>query len=91
MESGASEKQSAEKNDQHEDLKDAKTTKLEPTIQGEKAVFNISEGIGVQSGKQKIRVRGEFKGKTGPTVLMLDAEEKTLPREKVEEMIKSME
>ena len=48
-------------------------------IQGPKAVFDISEGIGVKSGKKKIRVQGAFKGKTGPAMFILDAEEDTLP------------
>jgi hypothetical protein len=91
MESGQSQPRSANKDQNHEDLKDAKTTKRERTIQGEKAVFNITEGTGVQSGKKKIRVHGEFQGKTGPAVFILEAEEDTLPREKVEKMIDSME
>ena len=64
---------------------------IERTIQGEKAVFDITEGTGVQSDKKKIRVQGAFQGKTGPAIFILDAEEETLSREKVEKMIDSME
>jgi hypothetical protein len=88
--SGQGQNQSAAKNDKTEQLKDAKKTRLEPTIQGEKALFEISEGIGVQSGKQKIRVQGAFKGKSGKAIFVLDAEEDTIPREKVDEMIDSI-
>ena len=59
LESGTSQKQaSSEVNEMHEELKDVKKTKIEPTILGEKAVFDITEGIGVQSNKKKIRVQG---------------------------------
>ena len=91
LESGATQNQPAGKNENQEQLKDTKTSKLERTILGEKAVFEITEGTGVQSGKQKIRVQGGFKGKTGPAIFILDAEEETLSRKKVEEMINSME
>ena len=60
-------------------------------IQGEKAVFEITEGVGVQSNTPRIRVQGGFKGKTGPAIFILDAEEETLPLEKVQEMIESIE
>ncbi len=90
MESGQAQNQPGGKNDQSEELKDVKKSKLEPMIQGAKAVFDISEGTGVKSGKKKIRVQGAFKGKTGPAMFILDAEEETLPREKVDAMIESM-
>ena len=91
LESGQSQKQPGEKNENAEELKDVKTLKYERTIQGEKAVFDIIEGTGVQSGKQKIRVQGAFNGKTGPAVFILDAEEETLSKKEVETMIDSME
>ena len=91
LESGQAPNQAANKNQNREELKDVKTTKRERTILGQKAVFDISEGTGVQSGKKKIRVQGAFQGKTGPAVLILEAEEDTLSREKVDEMIKSIE
>jgi hypothetical protein len=76
--------------EENEELKNKKTTELEPAIQGEKAHFEIDEGVGVQSGKKKIRVQGEFKGKSGPAFFTLNAEADLLSLEKVKEMIKSM-
>jgi len=91
LQSGQSQKQSADKNGNQEELKDVKKTRHERTILGEKAAFEISEGIGAQSGKQKTRVQGAFLGKTGPAILILDAEEETLSRKNVEKMLDSME
>jgi flagellar basal body-associated protein FliL len=90
LQSSQDQKQNPNKNEENEELKDAKTTKLEPKIQGEKAGFNITEGIGVQSGKKKIRVNGAFKGKTGPAIFVLNAAADTLSFDKVKEMIDSM-
>ena len=91
LESGQFPDLPAENNTNQEKLKDVKTNTIERTIQGEKAVFEVTEGIGVQSNKARIRVHGALKGKTGPTVFILDADEETLTRKKVEEMIDSME
>ncbi|MGA2258002.1 MAG: hypothetical protein ABSG53_25335, partial [Thermoguttaceae bacterium] len=91
LEQGQSQNQPADRNENHEKLKDEKKTHRERTIQGERANFDITEGIGVQSNKKKIRVQGEFKGKTGPAILSLDADVETLPREQVDKMIDSME
>lgn len=90
LQSGQYKNQSAN-NDKSEALKDVKKTHFERPIQGEKAVFEITEGTGEQSNKKKIRVQGAFKGKTGPGIFVLDAEEETLSRDKVEKMIDSME
>ena len=91
FQSGQIQQRPADKGGSGEDLKDVKKTSRERTIQGDKAVFEISEGIGAQSGKQRIRVQGAFKGKSGPTIFLLDAEEDSLSRKKVEEMIDSIE
>jgi len=91
FQSGQVQQQSTNKSGKSEELKDVKKTTRERTIQGEKAVFDIREGIGVQSGKQKIRVEGAFQGKSGPTILTLDAETDTLSREKVDALIDSIQ
>jgi len=91
FQSGQAQQKSAGKGGQSEELKDVKKTRRERTIQGEKAVFDISEGVGTQSGKQKIRAQGAFKGKAGPTMFFLDADKESLSREKVDELIDSIE
>ena len=74
-----------------EELKDLQESIIERTIRGEKVQFHIYEGVGVKSGTRKIRVDGEFKGKSGPTVLTIRAEEATLSREKVDAIIQSID
>ncbi len=91
MESGQFQSGPPDNNQSHEDLKDAKKTHRERTIQGAKAVFDITEGVGVQSNKKKIRVQGEFKGKTGPAMLILDVEEDAISLDQVQKMIDSMQ
>jgi hypothetical protein len=91
LESGQSQKQSGNQDDHNEEIKDAKTTDLGPTIHAEKATFKITEGVGAKTGKKKIRVNGKFQGKTGPAVFLLNAEAETLSLEDVKKMIESME
>jgi hypothetical protein len=92
FESGQNRKQpGGNEDDNNEELKDPKTTRLEPTIHGEKARFEITEGTGARTGKKKIRVQGAFLGKTGPAILVLNAEAETFSLEKIKEMIGSME
>jgi len=76
--------------EQMEGLKEAKTTVLEREIHGAKAHFDITEGVGTQSNKPRIRAQGAFKGKSGPANLFLEADEDTLSRAQVEKTIKSM-
>jgi hypothetical protein len=90
LESGQSQNQPGVKNENHEELKDVKKSRLERKIQGEKAIFDIVEGVGEKTNIRRIRVQGEFKGMTGPAVFILDAEAEALPREKVEKIIDSM-
>ena len=59
-------------------------------IRGEKAVFTITTGTGSKSDKPRIQVRGSFQGKTGPVLLLLDADAEQLPQAKVVEMIESI-
>jgi hypothetical protein len=77
--------------DRREELKDQKSSRLERTIRNEKANFEIVEGVGVKSNKHKIRVQGAFLGKSGPAILIIEAYADTLSKEKVEEIIKSIE
>ena len=76
--------------DKAEELKDIKKTRLEPMIGDQKAGFEITQGVGVKSNKRKIRVQGGFLGKSGPAMLIIDAEEQTLSAEKVKEIIESI-
>jgi hypothetical protein len=78
-------------NENHEELKDVKKTRHEHTIQGDKVVFEIIEGVGEKSNKRKVHVQGGFKGKTGPVLFVLDAEADALSLEQVEGIIDSME
>jgi hypothetical protein len=91
LESGADQKKPANKTDKSEELTDVKKSKIEKTIGGQKAVFEITQGVGAESKKKKIRVQGAFQGKTGPALLIIDAEEATLSREAVDGIINSME
>jgi hypothetical protein len=91
LEKGQFQNGPANKNKNQEELKDIKKTQRERMIHGEKAVFEIKEGVGVQSNKKKIRVQGAFEGKTGPAIFILDAEEESLPLDKVEKIIDSIE
>lgn len=84
-------KTDADKDDKNEELKEVKKSRVERTIRDQKANFDISEGIGVKTSKRKIRVQGAFLGKTGPAILMIEAEEETLSTEKVKELINSIE
>jgi hypothetical protein len=81
----------AKDDERSEDLKDVNKSQIDRTIRGEKAVFQITEGTGVKSGKKKIRVQGAFEGKIGPSLLVIDAEEATLSREKVDKIIQSID
>lgn len=81
----------AKENERAEELKDVKKSQVDRTIRGEKAVFQITEGVGVKSGKKKIRVQGAFQGKLGPSLLIIDADEETLSREKVDDVINSID
>ena len=80
-----------DKNDKREKLRDEKTSRMERTIRDRKAVFEITEGVGVTSNQQKIRVQGHFQGKTGPAILIIEAEEETLPKEDIQKIIESIE
>jgi hypothetical protein len=91
LEAGPSENKSAGDDESHETLKDVKKSQIERTIRGEKAIFNVSQGVGVKSGVKKIQVQGEFQGKTGPTLLIIAGEEATLSRDKVDDIIQSID
>ncbi|MGO9112254.1 MAG: hypothetical protein ACLP9L_23750 [Thermoguttaceae bacterium] len=80
-----------DKNDKSEALKDVKKSRVERTIRDQKATFEIAEGVGAKTNVRKIRVQGDFLGKSGPAILVIDAEEKTLSEEKVKELIDSIE
>lgn len=75
---------------EREQLKDRKETRKEKTIRGEKAVFTIVTGVGMKSGKHRIEVQGSFQGKTGPVILILNADTDRLSEEKVNGMIDSI-
>ena len=91
MESGQFQQKSANKNDKSEELKDVEKSHVERKIRGQKATFEISEGVGAKTNKRKIRVQGAFLGKSGPAILMIEAEEETLSVENVKELIDSIE
>jgi len=80
-----------DKNDSNEELKDVTKSHVERTIRDQKGNFEITEGVGVRTNKRKIRVQGAFLGKTGPAILIIEAEEGTLSLEKVKELIDSIE
>jgi hypothetical protein len=73
-----------------EDLREVKTNSMARTIGGQEATFEISQGVGVKSGKKKIQVQGTFQGKSGSTLLIISAEEDTLSRKQIDEIIKSI-
>jgi hypothetical protein len=91
LEAGSGENKQAGNEQGHEQLKDVKKSKVEKTIRGESAVFDISEGVGVRTGVKRIQVQGAFQGKNGPTILIIDAEEATLSREQVDDIIQSID
>jgi hypothetical protein len=90
LESGQIKQTNNGPDEREEELKDVKKTPKELTIRGQKAVFEITEGVGVKSGKKKIRVQGAFEGKLGAAMLMMDVEEATISREQVDEVIQSI-
>ena len=90
MQSGQFEQQRADKNDKREELKDVKKSRVDRTINGEKAIFDIEQGVGVKSHKAKIRVQGFFEGKTGPAILVIETDADALPEERVMGIIDSM-
>jgi hypothetical protein len=91
LEAGPGENKGGSNDDAHEELKDKKTSKVEKTIRGQSALFDITEGVGVKTGVKKIQVQGAFQGKSGPAILFITAEEKTLSREDVDKIIQSIE
>jgi hypothetical protein len=91
LEAGPGENKPANNDDAREELKDVKKSEVERTIGGQKAIFHISEGVGIKTGVKKIQVQGEFQGKPGPTLLIIAAEEATLSREQVDEIIQSID
>jgi hypothetical protein len=90
LESSSNQQKASENDDLNEELKDTKDSTVDRTIRGQTAKFHISEGTGVKSGKKKIKVNGAFQGKTGPALLMIMADEQTLSREKVDDVIQSI-
>jgi hypothetical protein len=93
LENGPGQKKPAnqdDKSDRAEELKDVVKSSINAEIGGEKAVFEMTQGVGVKSNKKKIRVQGAFRGRTGPALLIIDAEEATLSREAAEGIIRSM-
>ena len=90
LESGSNQQKPSENDDLNEELKNPKDSTIDRMISGEKARFHISEGTGVKSGKKKIKVNAAFQGKTGPALLMIMADESTLSRKQVEDIIKSI-
>jgi hypothetical protein len=91
LEAGPGENKSANNDELNENLKDTKESTIDRTIGGKPAAFRITEGTGVQSGKKKIKVIGDFQGKTGPAVLLINVEETVLSRDAVDEIIQSIE
>jgi len=79
------------KNDKREELKDVKKSSVERTIHDQKAIFEIAEGVGVNSKQRKIRVQGAFLSKAGPAILLIEAEEETLSMDMIKKLIDSIE
>ncbi len=90
LSAGPSQQTPSENDDLNEALKNLKESTVERTINGETAQFHITQGEGIKSGTKKIRVNGAFQGNTGPAMLIISAEEATLSREKIDEIIKSI-
>ena len=63
----------------------------EVEIQGSRAVFQISEGVGRTSGRPRIQASGVFEGKSGPVMLLLDADAEAFSEERVVEILDSIE
>ena len=59
-------------------------------IRGQQAAFTIVTGKGVRSGVPRIEVQGTFQGKTGPAMLLLDADATRLPEGEVLKMLDSI-
>ncbi len=91
LESGSNQQKPSENDDLNEELKNSEDSTVKRTIRGEEVKFHISQGIGVKSGKKKIKVNGAFQGKTGPALLMIMADEATLSRKQVEDIIQSID
>jgi len=75
---------------QAERLNKAEESTKEVTIRGEKTVFKITKGIAPKSQESRIRVEGAFPGEVGSVMLMLDADAKEMPEEKVDKMLESI-
>jgi hypothetical protein len=77
-------------NQEQEELKNRLEGHKEVLVRGEKAMFTIIRGTGARSNVRRIQVQGTFLGKTGPVVLLLDADADKLPEEKVIGMLESI-
>jgi hypothetical protein len=61
------------------------------TIREKPAKFLIREAVDAETGKKRIEVDGTFQGRTGLAVLVLRADEEELPKQKVLDMLDSIE
>ncbi len=74
-----------------EDVVVETSSQKQVTIHGESATFTIAEGVGRDSQSRRIEVSGAFQGKDGPVMLLANLDAEKFPRERVVEMLESIE
>ena len=77
--------------DEPEEIVVKQSDKKEVEIRGETATFTIDKGTGTESDTPRIRAKGVFKGKTGPVIVVLNADAEKYTEEQIVEMIESIE
>ena len=75
---------------QQQDMVSTQSETRQLTVRGQPTSFTFTTGV-TESGSPRIQVAGVFQGKTGPVILMLDADAEKYPEEQIVEMIEGIE
>ena len=75
---------------QQQDMVSAQSETRQLTVRGEPASFTFTTGV-TESESPRIQVNGVFQGKTGPVILMMDADAEKYPEEQIVQMIEGIE
>jgi hypothetical protein len=75
---------------QQEKITIKETDKKQVEIRGQPVTFTISKGVGEKSGSPRIQVTGVFQGKTGPAMLMFNADAEKYSEEEIGKMLESI-
>jgi hypothetical protein len=68
----------------------SKSEQFETTINGQKAIFTISQGTAPGMADELWQVTGDFQGKGGPAILTLEAKSTDFTKDQVLDILKSM-